>query len=124
MKARQTQRKRARLRFQIRPRLYRGGDIAIGPGKADLLGHIAQTGSLRKAAAAMEMSYMRAWMLVRTMNRCFKQPLVATKRGGAEGGEALLTETGQAVLAAYRHMEAQTLRSTKRALSELSKHLR
>lgn len=124
MKARRVQRKHARLQFQIRPRLYHGGDIAIGPGKADLLEHIAQTGCLRKAAAAMDMSYMRAWTLVRTMNRCFKQPLVTTKRGGAEGGEALVTETGKAVLAAYRRMEAQSLRSTKRALSELSKHLR
>ncbi len=124
MKTRRPQRKHSRLRFQIRPRLYHGGDIAIGPGKADLLGHIAQTGSLRKAAAAMEMSYMRAWTLVRTMNRCFKQPLVTTKRGGAEGGEAHVTETGKTVLAAYRRMEARSLRATKQALSELSKHLR
>jgi molybdate transport system regulatory protein len=124
MKTRRTQRKHSRLRFQIRPRLYHGGDIAIGPGKADLLEHIARTGSLRKAADAMEMSYMRAWTLVRTMNHCFKEPLVATKRGGAEGGEAHVTETGKAVLAAYRRMEAQSLRATKQALSELSKHLR
>ena len=124
MKTRRARREHAKLRFQIRPRLYHGEDIAIGPGKAELLEQIAGTGSLRKAAVAMEMSYMRAWTLVRTMNRCFKRPLVAAKRGGPEGGEAVVTETGKAVLAAYRRMEAQSLRSTRRALSELSKHLR
>ena len=73
---------------QIVPRIrvVFGRNIALGPGKAELLEHIVRTGCLRKAAAAMKMSYMRAWMLVQTMNRCFKKPVVVTKRGGAKGG--------------------------------------
>lgn len=101
-----------------------GRDIALGPGKVDLLEYIARTGSLRKAAEAMEMSYMRAWTLVQTMNHCFKKPLVETKRGGAEGGAAVVTETGKAVLALYRRIEAQSLRATKSLHRELSEYLR
>ena len=89
--------------------MLRGTDVALGPGKVELLYQIGRTGSLRKAAEAMEMSYMRAWMLMQTMNRCFKKPVVVTKRGGAEGGSASVTETGKTVLALYRRIEAQSM---------------
>ena len=71
---------------------------------------IASTGSIRAAAAEMEMSYNRAWMLVREMNRLFKRPLVASSRGGGTGGGAELTQTGLRVLALYSKMEKDCLR--------------
>jgi molybdate transport system regulatory protein len=112
--------------YQILPRIriVRGRDVALGPGKVELLEHIAQTGSLRKAAAAMDMSYMRAWTLVQMMNHCFKKPLVLTKRGGADGGRATVTETGKAAVALYRRIEAESLRATHSLQKELSRHLR
>ncbi|WP_408870552.1 winged helix-turn-helix domain-containing protein, partial [Elioraea sp.] len=56
-------------------RLDLGEDIAIGPGKADLLAGIAETGSIAAAARRMGMSYKRAWLLVETMNGCFRAPV-------------------------------------------------
>jgi molybdate transport system regulatory protein len=99
---------------QIRPRLrvFYGKEIALGPGKMDLLEALAQTGSITQAAKCLGMSYMRAWTLIRTMNRCFRQPLVVATHGGAHGGGgAALTVTGRRALALYRHMEAQSLRA-------------
>ncbi len=112
--------------FQILPRIriVRGRDVALGPGKVELLEHIARTGSLRKAAAAMDMSYMRAWMLVQTMNRCFRKPLVVAKRGGADGGRATVTETGKAVTALYRRVETQCLRAARPLQKQLQRYLR
>ena len=101
-----------------------GHDIALGPGKVALLEHIGRTGSLRKAAEAMEMSYMRAWTLVQTMNHCFKKPLVITRHGGTMGGGALVTVEGKAIAALYRRMEAQSLRSTKSIQAKMTKYLR
>ncbi len=124
MKKSRTQRREVRREFQVRPRLYRGGDIAIGPGKAELLEAIRVEGSIAAAAESMGMSYMRAWMLIRTMNVCFKAPLVQTKRGGAERGAAILTETGRTVLALYRRIEAQSLKATLAAQKQLSRQLR
>ena len=111
---------------QILPRIrvVSGRDIALGPGKAELLEHIVQTGCLRKAAATMQMSYMRAWMLVRTMNQCFKKPLVVLKRGGTKGGVTVVTREGRAVLALYRRMETQTLEASQAVRKQLSKYLR
>ena len=92
----------ARLRIVLEP------DVAIGPGKADLLEGIRETGSIAGAGRRMGMSYKRAWYLVETMNRCFKHPLVAASKGGRSGGGAKLTELGQEVLARYRRMEILT----------------
>ena len=114
----------ATIRIVPRIRIVFGRDIALGPGKAELLEHIARTGSLRKAAAAMEMSYMRAWTLVQTMNRCFKKPVVVTTRGGADGGSATLTDSGKAALALYRRMETLGLQGMRPAQSEFTKLLR
>ncbi|MCP1572164.1 molybdate transport system regulatory protein [Herbaspirillum rubrisubalbicans] len=89
----------------LRVRVMQGDTIAFGPGKADLLQAIAQTGSISGAAREMGMSYRRAWLLVEEMNRCFASPLVATATGGARGGGAAVTELGQEVLARYRRMQ-------------------
>ncbi len=112
------------IRIIPRIRVVFGRNIALGPGKVELLEHIARTGCLRKAATAMEMSYMRAWTLLQTMNRCFKRPLVVTKRGGAKGGTAVVTDEGKAVLALYRRMEAQSLTASQTVRKQLSKYLR
>ena len=79
---------------------------AIGPGKADLLEVIAETGSIAEAARRMGMSYRRAWSLVRALNSAFTKPLVETHKGGPAGGSAALSETGREVLQRYRAMES------------------
>lgn len=93
---------------RIRLRLY-FGDFTLGPGKAELLEKIAETGSISAAGRAMGMSYKRAWMLIEAMNEAFRQPVIDSARGGAGGGGAVLTETGHAVLAQYRALQATVL---------------
>lgn len=83
----------------------------IGPGRADLLDHIARTGSISAAGKAMGMSYKRAWGLVQALNAGFGAPLVETARGGAAQGGAELTALGRDVLARYRAMEEKTARA-------------
>lgn len=91
---------------RLRIRILSDSVVAMGPGKADLLGAIATHGSISAAGRAMGMSYRRAWILVDTMNTCFRAPLVETAKGGAEGGGAHLTPTGTQVLRAYRQLSA------------------
>lgn len=92
--------------LQIRARLFHGEDIAMGPGKVELLEAIRETGSISAAARKMGMSYRRAWLLVDTMNRCFKSPLVSSSAGGTQGGGARLTPLGEEVREAYRLLQA------------------
>jgi molybdate transport system regulatory protein len=89
---------------RLRLRLLFGEQAMLGPGKADLLQAIAATGSIAAAGRQMGMSYKRAWSLVEQMNAAFKDPLVARARGGATGGGAQLTASGQQVVALYRQL--------------------
>jgi molybdate transport system regulatory protein len=94
---------RAEVKFRLR--VTRGGDIAVGPGKIDLLEAIHRTGSITAAAKELGMSYRRAWLLVDTMNRCFKSPVVEAESGGRRGGGTALTPVGIDVVRRYRRIE-------------------
>lgn len=107
-----------------RLRVLLGAAVAIGPGKADLLDAIAESGSISAAAKNMGMSYRRAWLLVDTMNRCFDGPLVASARGGSGGGGARLTPLGEEVLARYRDMESKALACLDDDLTAFAKLMR
>jgi len=100
--AQMTPRSTPDARSTIRVRILVGSSIAIGPGKADLLAAIADTGSISAAARRMGMSYRRAWLLVHTMNTCFAHPLVEAEKGGPAGGGAAITPTGREVLEIYQ----------------------
>ncbi len=80
--------------------------LSLGPGKADLLERIRETGSIAAAGRRMRMSYKRAWQLVDELNGLFDVPLVAASQGGSGGGGASLTRRGADVLARYRRMHA------------------
>ncbi len=92
---------------ECRIRVKRGEDIAVGPGKIELLSAIRDAGSISGAARKMGMSYRRAWLLVETMNSCFVSPLVSTATGGRAGGGAQLTEAGSKVLEDYAVLMAE-----------------
>ena len=108
-----------RKRFKSQFRIYLGDEIALGPGKAELLCHISETGSISESARRMEMSYNRAWLLVRTMNRCFKEPLVVATRGGDQHGGAQLTKAGKQVLALYQQLELKVAAATRQPLRHI-----
>lgn len=109
---------------ELRVRLYAGDEIALGPGKADLLEAIAREGSISAAGRALGMSYRRAWLLMDTMNRCFKEPLVETGQGGLHGGGATLTPFGARVLSRYRTMEKKAALAVRGDLAALRRGLR
>ncbi len=108
------------LAIQPRIRVTVGNEVPLGPGKAELLEWVEETGSITRAAHQMGMSYMRAWTLIRTMNKCFKEPLViATKGGSKGGGGAILSETGRRALALYQDMNRKSLRAIQADWSRL-----
>lgn len=105
-------------------RVMFGEEIAMGPGKAELLEAIAETGSITASARQLGMSYRRAWLLVDTMNRCFREPVVASATGGAGGGGAHVTPYGRRVLASFRAMQARVDRALGPELTRFCRLLR
>src|SRR5262245_8638915 len=97
---------------------------AFGPGKAELLEHIRDSGSIAAAGRRMRMSYTRAWGLVEAMNRDFAAPLVRSAKGGARRGGAVLTPLGLEVLQRYRRIQAKSIRAAAAELRALVGKLR
>ncbi len=108
----------------LKLRLMLGRHVAIGPGKADLLEGIRDTGSISAAGRRMRMSYKRAWQLVEEMNACFRTPLVQASKGGSGGGGAQLTTAGIDVLDRFRRIEAECEAGTRTDLAALRRRMR
>jgi molybdate transport system regulatory protein len=100
---------RADKTYRLNGRLWLETDEGrfLGIGRLELLERIAELGSISKAAQAMGMSYKRAWDLVSSMNVQAAAPLVSTQTGGTKGGGAVVTEAGQAAIAAFRELQAR-----------------
>ena len=105
-------------------RVMFGPDIAMGPGKAELLQAIADTGSISASAKRLGMSYRRAWLMVDTMNRCFRKPVVASATGGTGGGGALVTDFGSEVLARFAAKRASVDRALDPELERFARLLK
>jgi molybdate transport system regulatory protein len=91
---------------RINLRIEIGAVVRLGPGKVRLLELIGELGSISAAGRAMAMSYRRAWLLIDTLNRAFRQPVVATRPGGRADRRAAITPFAQEVISRYRRMEA------------------
>lgn len=104
-------------------RITAGGEIALGPGKVDLLEAIEKKGSISGAAREMGLSYRRAWQMVSAMNTCFRSPIVECSKGGKGGGGAQVTPLGQRVTELYRAMESKAKKATQAEWSAIRKLL-
>lgn len=95
----------------------------IGPGKIELLEHIAAFGSISAGARRMSMSYKHAWGLVEEMNALFGKPVIDAQKGGPGGGGAALTPVGLAVVTRYRAIERAAAAAAEPHLAALQKEL-
>lgn len=95
--------------FTIKSRIWISTDKGtfLGEGRIELLLQIEATGSISKAAKSMKMSYKKAWELVNSMNKHFKEPLVAGSIGGINGGGSTLSETGKKVIEVFSNLNEQ-----------------
>lgn len=105
--------------LSIRLRIHWADQFAMGPGKADLLEAVAETHSITAAGRALGYSYSKTRRLLEEMNASFRTPLVATTRGGREGGGAHVTELGYQVLSLFRYMETKATASVQESVQVL-----
>ena len=97
-------------RITARVRIYFGSELAIGPGRIELLEGVQRTGSLAQAARAMDMSYRRAWLLMQSLNESLVGSATIAARGGRSGGGAMVTPLGKSLIRTYRQFEARAAR--------------
>ena len=92
---------------------------SIGPGKIRLLELVGESGSISAAGRSMKMSYRRAWLLIDSVNRSFRSPVVETQLGGTHGGGAVLTDFGHDLIARYRSIERAAAKVSAAELAAL-----
>lgn len=80
--------------------------IVRRPQRIALLQHIAEQGSITRAAKSAGMSYKAAWDAIDELNNLAAKPLVERSVGGRGGGGAKLSQEGQRVLRLYQHLQA------------------
>lgn len=81
------------------------GKASIGQGKIELLEKAAKYGSLRQAAIEMQISYRQAWYKINQMNKITNEPLLILKRGGVDGGSAILTKLGEKIISDFHTIQ-------------------
>ena len=79
--------------------------IARRPQRIALLQHVADQGSITRAAKAAGISYKAAWDAIDELNNLASQPLVERSTGGRGGGGARLSAEGERVLRLYQRLQ-------------------
>jgi len=92
--------------IKVKAQVLVDGQIAIGPGKADLLDAVERTGSIAAAGRALGISYRRTRDMIDIANAHWGAPLVETAKGGTAHGGSRLSARGHEVLTAYRELES------------------
>lgn len=85
--------------------------LGFGQGIMVLLDEIEKAGSIKQAAAAMEMAYSKAWKLLTTTEREFD--VVLLERKGHRG--STLTPEGRDLLRAYKKTKEAMERAAQEA---------
>ena len=76
------------------------------PHRIALLQHIAEQGSITRAAKSAGLSYKAAWDAIDELNNLAQKPLVERSVGGRGGGGAKLSLEGERVLRLYQRLQA------------------
>lgn len=101
------------LDFSIFLKHREDGNPVLTEEHFDLLIKIGEYGSLVAAAEKMKISYRKAWGLLRQSEQTLGFPLIDKHRGGRDGGNSTLTETGQNLVESYKKLREEFDASVK-----------
>ena len=93
-------------------------DKCFGPGIYEVLEKVDQFGSLRSAAADMNMSYSKAWKMVKTCEKNLGFQLLVSSVGGKNGGGAFITDKAHTFMEAYRQFSSEINTFSEKLLKE------
>ncbi|KAA3651436.1 MAG: LysR family transcriptional regulator [Bacteroidetes bacterium] len=109
--------------FHVRSRVWIADQKGtfLGEGRIQLLKAIEEKGSITKAAHSMNMSYLKAWKLIESMNNSSEMPLVIRTSGGKGGGGTILTTHGEKAIRLYQELNMRCQEFLKKEFEALNK---
>lgn len=105
------------LSAKIRIHLFTN-DKCYGPGIHEVLEKVDRLGSLRAAAAEMNMAYSKAWKMVKTCETNLGFKLLISSTGGKNGGGAHITDDARNFMDAYSKYCSEITSFSKKQLEE------
>jgi len=94
---------------------------AFGEGPYRLLKLIDKTGSLNRAAGEMEMSYRKAWKILKMVEEKLGFELIERKIGGMDGGGSHITEKGKEIMINYERFREEVKTSIEKIFNKYFK---
>lgn len=108
-------------RLQVRSKVWLevDGVPLLGEGRERLLTLIEETGSISAAARGMGITYRKAWGHLQAMEGKLGSPLVLRQKGGAGGGESLLTVEAVDLLSRFSRLRRDLTTAVDRKFARL-----
>ena len=107
--------------FELKMKLYLAdpqGNQFMGIGVLWLLQHIDSFGSIRKAAAHMNLSYVKAHRMLTDLEQNLQLKMVERKKGGERREGASLTPAGRRFMEIYDRFQAAVKRQAEPLFAE------
>lgn len=101
--------------------LVENDDGFFGPGVRDLLLNIESEKSVRRASEKMQISYSKAWKIIRNVEKAMGESAVIRIHGGTDGGSASLSPAGKALLKKYMDFEKKSRIANQKIFEEIFK---
>ena len=101
--------------------LVKNDDGFFGPGVRDLLLNIESEKSVRRASEKMQISYSKAWKIIRNVEKAMGESAVIRIHGGTDGGSASLSPAGKALLQKYMDFEKKSRIANQKIFEEIFK---
>ena len=95
------------MKYIVKNRIWLEGNEGtfLGNGRIKLLHLIHKTGSIKKAAKELKMSYRKAWSLLDSMNKQAKDAYLIKSSGGSGGGGTEVTEAGLKAIENFKSLD-------------------
>lgn len=99
------------------------GEKFMGIGVMWLLEETAKQGSLRKAAAVLELSYSKAFAMIKRLETSLGREVLSKRKGGQSRDGSSLTEFGKQFLTLYEEFQKEAKKAVEMPYNEFSRRL-
>ena len=106
--------------LQVRAKVWleADGEYIFGLGICRILEAVAETGSIKRAAAVVGKSYRHTWARIKTVEEQLGISLVETRVGGSDAHRSDLTEAASTLVAEYRRLRADVFELVERRFND------
>ncbi|MFQ3213083.1 MAG: molybdate transport system regulatory protein [Marivirga sp.] len=96
--------------YQVKYKVWVEADGAsfLGSGRIKLLKAVDELGSLNKAAKLLNISYKKAWDLIKSVNDAGQESMTTTTIGGSAGGGMRLTPYAKKMITQFENLHNHT----------------